>query len=103
MTLSATNSTRWHGNPETLALPTCIGGESAAPPEDCGGIPGLHRLVEAWENAADHAADHAAEPPEEIEEDDEDEEGDWRHFDPHRFSVAEADLRLAPLRAARKR
>lgn len=87
--------TRWHGNPETFALPTCIGGESAAPPEDCGGIPGLYRLVEAWE--------HAAGLPEESEEDEEDEEGGWRHFDPHGFSVVEADLRLAPLRAARER
>lgn len=99
--------TRWHGNQETVNLPTCIGGESAAPPEDCGGIPGLRRLVEAW----NHAAAAADRPLEEDRRGDEHEEGDggkedadgygeeWEPFEPYRFSPVEADQWLAPLRA----
>lgn len=30
-----------------LALPACLAGERAAPPEDCGGVPGYYRLVDA--------------------------------------------------------
>ena len=31
--------------------PVCIGGKLAAPPEDCGSIPGYYRCIEAFEAA----------------------------------------------------
>ena len=30
-----------------LALPLCVGGASATPPEDCGGVPGYAEFVQA--------------------------------------------------------
>ena len=37
---------RVRADPETI-YPVCIAGEMACPPEDCGGIPGYHELLEA--------------------------------------------------------
>lgn len=31
----------------SLAYPSCIGGQRACPPEDCGGLPGFYQLLEA--------------------------------------------------------
>lgn len=38
---------------ENITYPVCIDGELAAPPEDCGGIPGYYRCIEAFEAADD--------------------------------------------------
>lgn len=35
---------------EGVRYPICLGGENAAPPEDCGGIPGYYMLLEAIED-----------------------------------------------------
>ncbi len=37
------------GDPDT-GYPRYIGGEWAAPPEDCGGIPGFYDLLDAWDD-----------------------------------------------------
>ncbi len=34
------------------AYPICVGGKRQCPPEDCGGIPGNHNLLEAIRNPA---------------------------------------------------
>lgn len=38
---------------ENHAYPACIGGESACPPEDCGGISGYFDFLEKFRNPAD--------------------------------------------------
>lgn len=44
------------GDPD-MGYPRYLGGERAAPPEDCGGIPGFYDLLDAYENPdrPDHA------------------------------------------------
>ncbi len=41
--------------------PRCIGGERACPPEDCGGIPGYHRLLEVLADPRDEEHDEMVE------------------------------------------
>ena len=36
--------------PEGMKVPSCLDGEGACPPEDCGGIPGLMNLVDLMEH-----------------------------------------------------
>lgn len=38
---------------KNIRYPVCLDGELAAPPEDCGGIPGYYRCIEAFEAADD--------------------------------------------------
>ena len=68
---------------KNVRYPVCVGGELAAPPEDCGSIPGYYRCIEAFK-AADELKKHA-------DEEDKDELwdllvwlGDWNpyEFDP---------------------
>jgi hypothetical protein len=66
--------------------PVCIGGKLAAPPEDCGSIPGYYRCIEAFE-----AADELEKRPD-TEENEELKElfvwlGDWNPyvFDPKKI------------------
>jgi hypothetical protein len=44
-----------------LALPYCVGGACAAPPEDCGGVPGYAEFVQAMANSDDPEHDNLAE------------------------------------------
>lgn len=47
MTVSITDIRQ--GDPET-GYPFYVGGEHAAPPEDCGGVPGFYEMLEARDN-----------------------------------------------------
>jgi len=38
------------GNDPNLTAPICLDGARAAPPEDCGGVPGYYNLIEAMSN-----------------------------------------------------
>lgn len=64
---------------------TCLSGEYACPPEDCGGIPGYYHLLEAMDDA-----NHP----------DREELTEWlgATFDPKRFDLDEVNRRLANLR-----
>ncbi len=66
------------------AYPICVDGKRHGPPEDCGGVPGFHNLLEAIGNP---------------EHDQHEEMRDWLgdDFDPEDFSVDEVNRRLAPL------
>lgn len=66
---------------KNAAYPVCIGGKLAAPPEDCGSIPGYYQCIEAFEAAE--------ELKKRFDEEDHDEQwdllvwlGDWN---PHEF------------------
>ena len=69
-------------------IPTCVEGERACPPEDCGGVPGYRRLLDILFDPAhgDHARMRG-----------------WvgRSFGPERFDPAEVNLMLR--RRARRR
>lgn len=67
------------------ALPTCVGGKRACPPEDCGGVWGYAELLEVL---ADPGHPERAERVEWLG-------GQW---DPEAFAAEDADRRLAPLR-----
>jgi hypothetical protein len=75
---------------EKAVYPVCTGGELACPPEDCGGLGGFYELLDA-------IGDPKHEQHEELRE--------WvgENFDPHAFSVEEANRRLAPQRALRRK
>ena len=45
----------------TIALPMCVGGASATPPDDCGGIPGHTDFVRAMADPNDPEHEHLAE------------------------------------------
>ncbi|MGL4177716.1 MAG: plasmid pRiA4b ORF-3 family protein, partial [Dermatophilaceae bacterium] len=64
--------------------PRCTGGRRAAPPEDCGGVPGYHGLLDALADPAD--PEHA-------------ELLDWMPpgWDPARFDRGAVDTRLSLL------
>lgn len=70
--------------------PVCTDGQLACPPEDCGGIPGFHDLVEALND-----------PNHERHEEMLDWIGD--DFDPQAFSVDKVNQMLAPLSRHRRR
>jgi hypothetical protein len=65
--------------------PVCVAGERAGPPDDCGGVPGYMRLLEALADPGDPAS---AELIEWVAEDD---------FDPEHFDIDEVNVRLAML------
>ncbi|MEO8298646.1 MAG: plasmid pRiA4b ORF-3 family protein [Burkholderiales bacterium] len=44
-----------------LALPFCVGGACATPPEDCGGLPGYADFVKAMDDPDDPEHEHLAE------------------------------------------
>ncbi len=44
-----------------LALPFCVAGACATPPEDCGGVPGYAEFMQAMANPGDPEHDHLAE------------------------------------------
>jgi hypothetical protein len=70
--------------------PACLAGERHGPPEDCGGLPGFYKLLEA-------ISDPAHEQHEELR--------DWLggEFDPEAFSVDEVNRRLARLQRRRSK
>jgi hypothetical protein len=72
------------------AYPACLAGERHGPPEDCGGLPGFHDMLEA-------ISDPRHEQHDEILE--------WLggDFDPEAFSVDDVNQRLAPLQRRRKK
>jgi len=47
--------------------PVCIGGKLAAPPEDCGSIPGYYQCIEAFK-ASDTFEEHSGEDIEDLKE-----------------------------------
>jgi hypothetical protein len=53
---------------KNIRYPVCLDGELAAPPEDCGGIPGYYRCIEAFEAADDLEKLHKTEEKEELTE-----------------------------------
>lgn len=65
------------------AYPLCVAGERHCPPEDCGGIHGFYKLLEAMDPANEAHEEYL----------------DWvgEDFDPEAFSVDETNERLAPL------
>ncbi len=67
---------------EGVTVPTCIAGQRACPPEDCGGPWGYEHLLEALANPAH---------PEH------EEQKEWigDEFDPERFDIAAVNARLA--------
>ena len=67
-----------------LAYPFCVGGKLQGPPEDCGGIPGYHNLLEAIRDPTHE--EHA-------------DLLDWvgGEFNPEAFSVDDVNRGLAPL------
>jgi hypothetical protein len=69
-----------------LSIPRCIDGARACPPEDCGGIHGYEELLETLANP--NHPDHS-EMKEWVDED----------FDPEAFDIADANHRLASLKA----
>ncbi len=70
---------------EGLRYPVCIEGEHAAPPEDCGGIPGYYMMLEAIEDP---------------EHPDHEDMLEWvgGDFDPATFDLYEINEKLEPLR-----
>jgi hypothetical protein len=72
------------------AYPACLAGERHAPPEDCGGIPGFYKLLEAIRDP---------------EHEEHEELLDWvgGGFDPEAFSVEEVNRRFAPLQRRRSK
>jgi hypothetical protein len=70
---------------EPLPSAVCLDGQRACPPEDCGGFPGYHELVEIL-----HDPDH----PEH------EDRVQWLggHFDPEAFNLAAANRKLRRLR-----
>lgn len=70
---------------ERVLYPVCVAGKRAAPPEDCGGMPGYYNLLDAMENT-----DHP----------DRDELLEWldEDYDPDTFSLDVINERLARLR-----
>lgn len=75
---------------EALNYPVCIAGERACPPEDCGGLGGYQRLLQILNDPAH------PEHKEMLE---------WvgGSFDPELFDLAEANIRLRPLRPSARR
>jgi hypothetical protein len=74
------------GTPDPKATyPTCIDGQRACPPEDCGGPPGYERLLEILGDP-----DH----------EEHDEMKDWlgKKFDAERFDIARANRELKKIR-----
>lgn len=71
---------------ETPAVPRCIGGARACPPEDCGGVWGYMELLAALRDPSHESHDEMRE---------------WlgEDFDPEHFDVGETDALLASLRA----
>jgi hypothetical protein len=72
------------------AYPICLGGRLACPPEDCGGIPGFYRLLDALANPKRKEHDELRE---------------WAggHFDPKAFSVEKVNKFLSPRRPPGKK
>jgi Plasmid pRiA4b ORF-3-like protein len=70
------------------AYPVCMGGKRHGPPEDCGGVPGYHHLMEVL-------SDPNHKRHEELRE--------WMgdDFDPEAFSADQVNRRLAPLQRRR--
>lgn len=69
-----------------LTLPFCVGGASATPPEDCGGVPGYAEFVRAMADPNDSEHAHLAE---------------WigvDSWDPKVFDSTEANDRLAEIK-----
>lgn len=73
-----------------LQYPVCIGGARACPPEDCGGVPGYERLLQAIGNPKD---------PEH------DEQVMWLggYFDPDGFDVNRTNAAIRALKVRRSR
>jgi yecA family protein len=70
------------------ALPRCIAGANACPPDDCGGVRGYDELIAVLADPSDHRyADLRRWAP--------------RNFDPHRFDLAAVNRRLRPFRPKR--
>jgi hypothetical protein len=67
--------------PDVAGRPRCLGGARAGPPEDCGGVPGYEKLLEALANPGDPQTEELREWA-----------GRWR---PETFSRASADRRIA--------
>jgi hypothetical protein len=75
-----------HAADALLALPFCIGGAGATPPEDCGGVPGYAEFVRAMADPNDSEHAHLAE---------------WigvDSWDPKAFDSTEANDRLAEIK-----
>jgi hypothetical protein len=68
-----------------VAYPVCTGGERACPPEDCGGVGGFYRVLEAIQNPEDAEAKELLE---------------WvgEGYDPEAFSVEDVNRALQPRR-----
>jgi hypothetical protein len=69
-----------------LTLPFCVGGACAAPPEDCGGIPGYGEFVKAMADPQHPEHEHLAQ---------------WlgvKTWDPNAFDSIEANDRLAEIK-----
>ena len=64
-----------------VRLPACISGKRQCPPEDCGGLPGFYRMLDALEDPDDEEHDELK---------------DWvgGSFDPEEFSVEAVNQQL---------
>jgi len=69
-----------------VGRPVCLDGRRAGPPEDCGGVPGYERVLEALADPKDPEHDEMVK---------------WTggDFDPERFDVEEANRRLGSERS----
>ncbi len=50
-----------HSPDSVLRLPLCVGGASATPPDDCGGVPGYAHFVRVMADPSDPEHDDLAE------------------------------------------
>jgi hypothetical protein len=70
---------------ETVDHPVCLAGKRACPPEDCGGIYGYTRLLDALSNPSTPSSEHLR---------------DWvgEDFDPEYFSIEQVNARWAKVK-----
>ena len=72
-----------------MRLPVCLAGARACPPEDCGGVPGYYRVLEALNKAS---------TPEQKEL------REWLgSYDPDRFDLAAVNGRFQSTHTSRSR
>ena len=71
--------------PLDMKLPLCVAGANAAPPDDCGGVPGYQDFVQTMADPAHPEHDHLKA---------------WigRDWDPHAFDIDDINSRLAAIK-----